>query len=130
MKGGCKAAHVLGWPNDDEKILASHHLWSICILVIYLPMSAKKRAHGPESLMEFHKGKEQHHLLPRILLLPSLFFPIAYSSGLHEDANEVDFQRMGYLGERICVYLRYVNWWQDRKGLRRCPAFAKYQTSK
>lgn len=61
-------------------------------------MSVKKRAHGPESLMEFHKGKEQHHLLPRILLLPSLFFPIAYSSGLHEDANEVDFQRIGVLG--------------------------------
>ncbi|GFW57945.1 hypothetical protein TNCV_1418921 [Trichonephila clavipes] len=28
-----------------------------------------------------------------IPLLPGLLFPIAYSSGLHEDANEVDFQR-------------------------------------
>ncbi|GFT05564.1 hypothetical protein NPIL_394901 [Nephila pilipes] len=28
-----------------------------------------------------------------IPLLPGLLFPIAYSSGLHEDANEVDFPK-------------------------------------
>lgn len=57
---------------------------------------------------------------------PQPLFPIAYSAGLHEDANEVDFQRKGYSGAHmwICA-MRYVNWWQDRVG----PEFAKYQTS-
>ncbi|GIY91279.1 hypothetical protein CDAR_371451 [Caerostris darwini] len=53
-----------------------------------------------------------------IPLLPSLLFPIAYSSGLHEDANEVDFQEKSllptrYFGEvcKFCRTWKWNEWW-------------------
>lgn len=72
----CKAAHVPGWSNDDEKILEPRHLWSICILVIYPPTTGKNVRTAQNA---WWSSWGEASLASEDPSAPEPLFPIAYS---------------------------------------------------